>query len=102
MDDNLIIINIIGTLAGILTTSSYLPQVIKVVRTRSAGDISLWMFIMMNTGILMWLVYGILVNAFPIIVTNSVTLILSLTILWYKIKLTQVDRQNPKFENNKL
>ncbi len=87
MSDNLLITEMIGLIAGVFTTIAYLPQVIKVVKTKSTEDISLWMFVIMNTGIAMWLIYGILLNAIPIILANSLTLFLSLTILWYKIKL---------------
>lgn len=84
-----LVIEIIGMIAGVCTTISFLPQVIKVIKTKSTEDISLWMFILMNTGIALWLTYGILLNALPIILANGITLVLSLTILWYKIKFSR-------------
>jgi MtN3 and saliva related transmembrane protein len=78
-------INLIGTLAGILTTIAFIPQVAKTWKTRSAGDISLLMFLLFSSGVLLWLIYGILLHAFPIIVANGVTLSLSASILILKI-----------------
>lgn len=80
------IINWIGTLAGILTTIAFIPQVAKTWKTRSAGDISLLMFLLFSSGVLLWLVYGVLLHAMPIIVANGITLSLSASILVLKIK----------------
>ena len=86
------ITNWIGTLAGVFTTIAFIPQVIKTWRTRSAGDISLFMFLLFSSGVLLWLIYGILLQAFPIILANSVTLALSLSILYLKIKDIRANR----------
>lgn len=77
--------NIIGTLAGMLTTIAFIPQVIKTWRTRSAQDISLFMFLLFSTGVLLWLIYGLILNAMPIIIANGITLALSLSILALKV-----------------
>ncbi|MBC7128604.1 MAG: SemiSWEET transporter [Thermoplasmatales archaeon] len=77
---------IIGLFAATLTTISFIPQVIKTFRLRRAEDISLAMYVLFCTGIFLWLVYGVLIKDFPIILANSITLILSLTILFFKIK----------------
>lgn len=77
-------ISIIGLLAGALTTISFLPQVIKTWKSKSAKDLSLVMFLSFCSGVALWLVYGILVNDIPIIVANAFTLILSGTILYFK------------------
>lgn len=89
------VINWIGTLAGILTTAAFVPQVAKTWKTRSAGDISLLMFLLFSGGVLLWLVYGVLLHAMPIIIANGITLSLSASILVLKIKdiLTQRRRQ---------
>jgi MtN3 and saliva related transmembrane protein len=76
----------LGLLAGALTTASFVPQVIKTWRTRSTHDISLWMFTLFNAGLALWLVYGVRIGSTPIIVANSVTLALALTILYFKIR----------------
>ena len=78
--------NILGFAAGALTTLAFLPQVIKTWRSRRTRDISLGMFVIFSSGVFLWLLYGIQVGAMPIILANSVTLILALTILILKIK----------------
>ena len=78
--------NILGFAAGALTTLAFLPQVIKTWRSRRTRDISLGMFVIFSSGVFLWLLYGIQVGAMPIILANSVTLILALTILIFKIK----------------
>jgi MtN3 and saliva related transmembrane protein len=76
----------IGLVAAIFTTMAYLPQFVKVWKTHSTRDISLRMYLMMCTGVFLWLVYGIRLHALPIILANGVTLVLTLAILWFKIK----------------
>jgi len=79
-------VTIIGLLAATLTTISFLPQVIKTWKTKSTKDISLGMFLMFATGVLLWLIYGTLIKDIPLIVANAVTLCLTSTILWFKLK----------------
>jgi MtN3 and saliva related transmembrane protein len=76
----------IGLLAGILTTIAFVPQVIKTWSTRSARDISLGMFAAFTAGVLLWIVYGVLLRAAPIIIANAVTLVLAGAILVMKIR----------------
>ena len=76
----------IGLLAGGLTTIAFIPQVIKVWKTKSTHDISLAMFIMFWIGILFWLVYGIMIGSKSILIANSLTLILAGSILYFKYK----------------
>jgi MtN3 and saliva related transmembrane protein len=77
---------VIGTVAGTLTTAAYLPQVVKVWRSRSAGDISLQMYILMVTGAALWAIYGALQGDWPIIVANVVSLLFTATILGFKLR----------------
>jgi MtN3 and saliva related transmembrane protein len=77
---------LIGLLAGTLTTIAFIPQLTKTWKSRSAKDISLGMFLIFCSGVLLWLVYGILMGALPIILANTVTLILSSAILVLKLK----------------
>ncbi|MDA0239537.1 MAG: SemiSWEET transporter [Proteobacteria bacterium] len=79
-------ITVIGLAAATLTTLAFLPQVIKTWRTRSATDISLLMFLMMTVGIGLWLTYGILINDLPLIGANVITLVLAVTILYFKLR----------------
>ena len=76
----------LGMLASCLTTLSFLPQVIKTVKTNDTSGISLPMYIMLVTGLVMWLVYGFIYALIPIIFCNSVTLLLASIILVYKLK----------------
>jgi MtN3 and saliva related transmembrane protein len=75
-----------GMVAGTLTTISFVPQLIKVLETKSAGDISSGMLLIFSTGVGLWLIYGILLHDGPIIISNTVTLILASTILILKVK----------------
>lgn len=79
-------IDLVGTFAGTLTTLSFLPQVLQTWRTRSTRDISLLMFLLFSVGVFLWLIYGILLEAIPIIVTNGITLLLSSSILAMKLR----------------
>ena len=76
----------IGFFAAFCTTIAFLPQAIKVFKSKSTKDISLYMFLIFTIGVLSWLVYGLIINDMPIILANAVTLILSFFILVYKIK----------------
>ena len=80
------IIKYIGFFAAFCTTIAFLPQAIKVFKSKSTKDISLYMFIIFTIGVLSWLIYGIIINDMPIMLANAVTLILSFFILIYKIK----------------
>jgi MtN3 and saliva related transmembrane protein len=79
-------IPIFGYVAAILTTISFLPQAIKTIKEKNTEGISLVMYSLFTSGVLMWLVYGLYVKDIPIIVANSITLILAVTILALKIK----------------
>lgn len=79
-------VELVGGLAGFLTTLAFLPQVIKVVRTKHTRDLSLGMFIIFCFGVSLWLVYGILVSSISIIVANAVTVVSAFIILVYKLR----------------
>ena len=76
----------LGFISGILTTIAFIPQVLKVWVTRKTEDISLLMFIIFITGIVGWLIYGILIVNYPLILANSVTLVLAVLIIIGKIR----------------
>ncbi len=76
---------IIGYIAASLTTLSFLPQAIKVIKTRDTKSISLIMYVLFSIGVAMWLAYGILLNNLPILIANAVTLALALVILYFKL-----------------
>ncbi|EPG75636.1 sugar efflux transporter for intercellular exchange [Leptospira fainei serovar Hurstbridge str. BUT 6] len=76
----------IGYLASILTTISFVPQVVKVVLERKTRDISRNMYIVLSVGVGLWLAYGIIREDLPIILANAFTLFLTTTILYFKLK----------------
>jgi MtN3 and saliva related transmembrane protein len=75
-----------GYAAAVCTTSAYLPQVLKVWRTHATKDISLKMFAVLVTGLVLWLTYGIHKGEIPLMIANSVTLVLAGTILFFKLR----------------
>jgi len=79
-------LDLLGLVAGSLTTISFVPQVLKIWRTRSGQDVSFGMFILFSLGVLLWLVYGLALGAVPIIVANAATLILALVVLALKLR----------------
>jgi MtN3 and saliva related transmembrane protein len=79
-------IDLIGYFAATCTTFSFLPQLIRVIRLRSARDISLGMFLVFSVGTVMWLVFGLLSHSKPMIAANAVTLALSISILILKLR----------------
>ena len=73
-------------LAAILTTSSFIPQAVKTLRSRNTAGISLAMYVIFTAGVTLWLVYGIYLVSWPMILANTVTLLLSLSILLLKLR----------------
>jgi MtN3 and saliva related transmembrane protein len=76
----------IGGLAAFLTTVSWLPQAVKTITTRQTRDISLWAQVLLFVGIVLWLIYGIYINSWPLIGANVVTMALIGIILVMKIR----------------
>lgn len=80
------LIEAVGFIAGAITTASFVPQLVAVYRQKSAKDLS-WSYLgMFTTGVTLWLVYGLMLSAPPIIVANAVTLALLLGIMVLKLK----------------
>lgn len=77
---------IIGMLAAVCTTVSFIPQVVKTIKTGQTKDISLSMYVIFTAGIFFWLIYGIMIVDVPIIAANTITLLLTGTVLFLKIK----------------
>jgi MtN3 and saliva related transmembrane protein len=75
-----------GYAGASLTTASFVPQLVRVWRSRSAQDISAAMYTMFITGLLLWIVYGVAISAWPIVVANTVTAIQALAILGMKVR----------------
>lgn len=79
-------VTLIGSIAAFCTTISFLPQVLKVYRTKHTRDLSLPMYVLFLFGVMMWLHYGFLTDSLPIIIANAVTFFLCGYIIWMKIK----------------
>lgn len=77
---------LVGLVAAVLTTSAYVPQVYKTWKTKSAGNISLTMYISMFIGIILWLIYGIHLNSFAMVFANCITAVLTLIIIGFKLR----------------
>ncbi|MDY7394805.1 SemiSWEET transporter [Aureibaculum sp. 2210JD6-5] len=78
-------IEILGLIAGGLTTAAFVPQVYKTWKSKSADSLSLTMFMVFFVGIILWLIYGIYVNSLAMIITNSITAGLSLLLIYFKL-----------------
>ena len=79
-------VTIIGILAALCTTSSLLPQVIKIIKIKETRDISLLMYAMLVVGVLLWTIYGILKKDVPVVVANLIAFVLATSVLILKIK----------------
>lgn len=76
----------IGSIAAVLTTFAFLPQVVKVIKTKDTESIALGMYLMQVVGLALWLVHGLIIQDLPIILANVVSVFLSAIILCYKLK----------------
>jgi len=79
-------LSLLGLVAGGLTTASFVPQVRKIWKTKSAEDVSLLMFVAFCVGVSLWVVYGVLKSEVAIILPNAVTLVLGAAVVWMKLK----------------
>lgn len=86
MNINTNYITTIGLLAGICTTISLLPQLLKSIRTKETKDISLSMYVLLVIGLCLWIIYGTLIGSVPVILANSVSFSLAVVVLIIKIK----------------
>lgn len=75
----------IGAIAAVLTTLSFVPQAWLTLRTRDVSGISLSMYTAFTTGVALWLLYGVILGAWPVIIANALTLMLATTILGMKL-----------------
>jgi MtN3 and saliva related transmembrane protein len=76
----------LGFFAAFCTTAAFVPQLMRVLRLRSAREISLPTFLLFSVGVFLWLLYGIYTGSKPVIASNSVTLVLSVSILVLKLR----------------
>lgn len=79
-------ITVMGYLAGVCTTSAFLPQALKIVKTKHTKDLSLSMYSILTTGVALWSVYGMVNHDWPLVIANMVTLVLAGWILLLKLR----------------
>jgi MtN3 and saliva related transmembrane protein len=91
--------DLIGTLAACLTTFSFIPQALKTFRTKDVSGISLSMYSCFTAGVAFWLVYGIMLMAWPIIIANAITLSLAVSILLMKLRYRRFTNTMPTQTN---
>ena len=80
------VFEIVGLSAAFLTTSAFIPQVYKIYKEKNTDGISLTMYIILFTGVILWFIYGILIGSLSIIIANGVTALLQLSIIIFKLK----------------
>ncbi len=78
----------LGYLAGLLTMVSFLPQLVRTLRTRETGDLSMGMFALLLAGACCWLAYGVLTRNGPVIITNIGVVALNIALLTAKVRYT--------------
>ena len=79
------IINLVGAAGGIVSSVTFLPQVIKIWKTKSAKDLSMGTLMFLVLNVSLWLLYGILTNLYPIIITNGIVLSMVLIMVYFKL-----------------
>jgi MtN3 and saliva related transmembrane protein len=77
---------LIGISAGVLTAASMIPQVVKMIKEKKASQVSVVMIMILISGIILWIWYGILKDDLPIILTNSFSLLINLVMIVFRIK----------------
>jgi len=86
----------LGFTAAFCTTAAFVPQLLRVLRLRSARDISLPTFLMFSIGVFLWLLYGLYTGSKPVIASNGVTLVLSGSILFLKLRYGRNPAEDPE------
>jgi MtN3 and saliva related transmembrane protein len=79
-------IEYLGITGGLLCAIAFLPQIIQIVKTKSAKDVSLTMYLIYTIGLIMWISYGYIMNSPAIMITNSISLMLSLVTIFVKLR----------------
>jgi MtN3 and saliva related transmembrane protein len=79
-------VELLGFVAAFCTTAAFVPQLVRVLRLRSAREISLPTFLLFSVGVFLWLLYGLYIGSKPVIASNTVTLVLSVSILILKLR----------------
>ena len=85
-DRGMIPITLLGLAAGALTTFSLVPQVMQIYKSRHTKDLSLNTYVILSTGVFLWIVYGIFIKDNVVIIANVLTFLLAISIVWFKMK----------------
>lgn len=78
--------DVLGAIAAILTTTAFLPQALRTLRTRNTRDLSLWTWVLFETGVLCWLGYGLWIGSTPVIWANAITAVFAGAVLTVKVR----------------
>ncbi len=92
--------NLLGFIAATITTAAFIPQTYRPITTRDLSGISLGMYATFTFGIILWIIYGVLIESGPILVANIITFVLSATILYLKIQHLMAHRQDVQNKAN--
>ena len=79
-------VEIIGVLAALCTTIAYAPQAYKIFKEKSAKEVSLSMYLILLLGLILWLTYGFLIDSFAIKLANTITMVLAVSIIYFKLR----------------
>ena len=88
-----IVIELLGYISAIITTIAFLPQIIKTLKTKSAKDVSMGMFVLFTVGVFLWVIYGFLTNTMPVLIANIVIFCLAVTQILLKIKYDKLENK---------
>lgn len=78
-------IEYVGLAGAFLSSITFIPQVFKAWQTKSVGDLSVWMILIVLSSVIIWLIYGIYLDLLPVIIANSTILLLALVLLYFKL-----------------
>ena len=92
MLNNIDYVEIIGLIAAVLTTSAFLPQVYRTWKTKDVSGLSLPMLLLFFIGIVLWFVYGIYIESLSMILANSITIVSSFLLVYFKLKYQKTDK----------
>ena len=95
-------VEVLGFAAAFCTTTAFVPQLVRVARLRSARDISLGTFLMFSVGVFLWFLYGLYIGSVPVVVSNGMTLVLSISILVLKLRYDKRETAEVRLLETKL
>jgi MtN3 and saliva related transmembrane protein len=88
-------VTLIGSVAAVLTTVAFLPQLLRVWKLKRADEISFATYVVFSVGMVIWLLYGVLVGSWPIILANAITLAIAISILALKVRWDRIPSAEP-------